>query len=109
MKRDILQSIGGLVLAFSLVGAGSALAQEQNYSDWDTDGNDGISYEEWNAGFDHESVFEEWDADGNGTLDNDEYGQGVYDAYDDNGDGVIDEPEFGDYGDDIGDEGFWDV
>lgn len=111
MKRDWLQSIGGVVLALSLVGAGSALANEEelNYSDWDTDGVEGISYEEWDEGFDDEGIFESWDADGDGLLSEDEYGEGIYDAYDDDDDDIIEEPEFGDYGDDIGDEGFWDV
>ncbi|HET8791075.1 MAG TPA: hypothetical protein VFM75_07680 [Modicisalibacter sp.] len=110
MKLNWLKNISGTVLALSLIGVGGAIAQEEpNYSEWDSDGNSELSYEEWDAGFDDEGVFETWDADGDGLLSEDEYGEGVFNAYDDNDDTVLEEPEFGDYGDDLGDEGFWDV
>lgn len=56
-----------------------------------------------------ETAYNDWDADGDGNLSEDEFNEGVYAGYDQDDSGVIEEPEFGDYGDDIGDGGFWDV
>lgn len=109
MKINWLKNISGALLAISMVGIGGAIAQEENYSNWNTDGNEGLSYEEWDSGFDDEGIFDSWDSDGNGTLTEEEYNRGVYDSYDANNDGMIDEEEFGDYNDDRGDGGFWDV
>ena len=39
----------------------------------------------------------------------DELTEGIFSGYDDDGTGFIEEPELTDIGDDMGDEGFWDV
>lgn len=86
------------------------------------DGNsDGIvDQNEINAGFadDNRSAFNDrfgsdyynsWDADGDGGLSETEWNDGVYGGYDRDGSGMIEESEFGDVGDDMGDDGFWDL
>ena len=105
--------------------------------DWDTDASGDVSREEWNTGMRNQGMFDEWDSDSDGLLTEDEFNEGLaasgdydyqgwdsdndgllsqdetseglYDTYDENGDQRIDEPEFGDFGDDIGDEGLFDV
>ena len=51
----------------------------------------------------------EWDTDGDAALSEDEFSTGVFGEYDQDGTGIIEEPELTDIGDDMGDEGFWDV
>ncbi|CCF22205.1 Putative exported calcium-binding EF-hand domain protein (plasmid) [Pseudorhizobium banfieldiae] len=116
-----------------------------NYSDWDTDGTDGISETEFRAGFEKNEAFDRWDTDSNGSLseaefkegigdkeqafsdrygdgwfddwdanadagiDENEYYDGLYSSYDENNNDVIEEPEYGDLGDDMGDDGWFDV
>lgn len=105
--------------------------------DWDTDASGDVSREEWNTGMRNQGMFDEWDSDSDGLLTEDEFNEGLaaggdydyqgwdsdndgllsqdetseglYDTYDENGDQRIDEPEFGDFGDDVGDEGLFDV
>jgi hypothetical protein len=110
MKRNWIHGIGGTLVAFSLLSAGGAFAQESNgFSDWDSDGNGAINFEEWDAGFDDEGVFDSWDANNDNMLDDQEYGEGIFNAYDQDGNGDLSEDEYGDFNDDAGDEGFWDV
>ena len=51
----------------------------------------------------------EWDTDGDGANSEDEFTTGVYGEYDEDESGVIEQPELTGVGDDMGDEGFWDV
>ncbi|MEO3433870.1 hypothetical protein [Inquilinus sp. CAU 1745] len=94
--------------ALALMAATPAMAQEA-YDDWDADANGTLEMEEFNTGFYDNGVFDSWDMDDDGLLSEDEFGEGVYNGYDVDDSGVLEEPEFGDYGDDLGDEGFWDV
>lgn len=110
MKRNWIHAIGGTLVAFSLLGAGGAFAQENNnFNDWDSDGSGAIDFEEWDAGFDDEGVFDSWDANDDNMLDDNEYGEGIYNTYDQDESGDLSEDEYGDFNDDAGDEGFWDV
>ena len=89
------------------------------YDKWDANDDGNVSQDEWNAAIGDnstafnerfgETAWDDWDADDNDMLTNEEFQTGAFGAYDDNDDNYIDEPEFGDYGDDIGDGGFWDV
>lgn len=106
--KTTLKSTAATSFVLALMTAAPAVAQE-NYTDWDSDGSEALEMEEFNTGFGDSGIFDDWDLDDDGALSEDEFGEGVYNGYDVNDDGVLDEPEFGDYGDDLGDEGFWDV
>lgn len=54
-------------------------------------------------------LYTQWNTDGADGLTEQEFNTGIYGGYDRNRNNVIEEPEFGDLGDDIGDGGFWDV
>lgn len=108
MTMTWLKTTTAASFALALMAAAPAVAQE-NYDDWDSDGSETLEMEEFNTGFSENGIFDDWDMDDDGLLSEDEFGEGVYNGYDANDDGVLDEPEFGDYGDDLGDEGFWDV
>ena len=109
MKRNWIHGIGGTLVVFSLLSAGGAFAQDNGFNDWDADGSGTIDYEEWDTGFDDEGVFDSWDANDDNMLDDQEYGEGIYNTYDADESGDWSEDEYGDYSDDAGDEGFWDV
>lgn len=107
MTKDWLKTVSAAGLALSLFAA-PAVAQE-DVSEWDANDDAVIDNEEFAEGFGEVGVYDEWDADNDGTLSEDEFNEGVYGAYDEDESGAIEEPEYGDLGDDIGDEGFWDV
>lgn len=109
MKRTLINGIGGTLVAFSMLSAGSAFAQDNDFSAWDSSGDGVVNYEEFDAGFDDEGLFDTWDANDDGMLDENEYGEGIFNSYDDDDSGDLTEDEYGDYSDDAGDEGFWDV
>lgn len=107
-----LKKIAGVGVILVALVAAPAAAQEM--TEWDSDGDSTLNQEEFNTGWgssfeDGKSAFSTWDGDGDGALSEDEYNTGVFNSYDDDGSGAIEEPEFGDVGDDMGDEGFWDV
>lgn len=89
------------------------------FDDWDANDDDMLSREELDQGIgENEQAFSarfgsdpiaDWDADGDEALSEDEFYEGTYSVYDADDNDVIEEPEFGDLGDDMGDQGFWDV
>lgn len=109
MKRTWINGIGGTLVTFSLLSAGSAFAQEAGFSEWDTNGDGAVGYEEFDSGFDDEGAFNSWDANDDNMLDEQEYGEGIFGLYDEDGNGDLTEDEYGDFNDDAGDNGFWDV
>lgn len=108
MIKSWMKTTTAAGFALALMTAAPAMAQEA-YDDWDADASGALEMEEFNTGFYDNGVFDAWDADDDGLLSEDEFGEGVFDGYDIDDSGVLEEPEFGDYGDDLGDEGFWDV
>ena len=107
----------GAALALILAG-NPVLAQE--WADWDTDADLGLTEEEFTAGATEQDVFGGWDADESGVLDEDEFYGGVYNSWDMDDDLQVSEAEFGendigwfteaDYGDtEYGDYGYWDT
>lgn len=109
MKRDWLKLLGSIALATAMAGGTVAYAEENGWSNWDTDGSGDLSSEEWDAGFNDEGVYSEWDENGDGALTEQEFGEGVFNSYDKDGDGTWNEEEYNTFSDDAGDEGFWDV
>lgn len=76
---------------------------------WDVDGDGIVLREEFEQGFADWGTFAAFDADADGALTTEEFTAEIFARYDDDLDGVIEEPELTDIGDDMGDEGFWDV
>ena len=76
---------------------------------WDVDGDGVILGNEFQTGFQTWGLFAEFDRTGDGSITEDELTQEIFDRYDDDGDGLIEDPELADIGDDMGDEGLWDV
>ncbi|GGK54687.1 hypothetical protein [Salinarimonas ramus] len=86
---------------------------------WDTNDDNSIGPDELSAGLGDnatafnerfgDDAFTEWDEDADGMLTETEFNEGVYAGYDADDSGVIEEPEYGDLGDDVGDEGFFDI
>lgn len=81
----------------------------QDFEAWDIDGDGVILLTEFVDGWKQTDMFGKWDTDNDGSLSDDELTTGVFDKYDGDGSGVIEEPELTDIGDDMGDEGLWDV
>lgn len=76
---------------------------------WDIDGDGVILREEFDQGFADWGTFATFDTDADGFVTEDEFVAEIFVSYDDDFDGIIEEPELTDIGDDMGDEGFWDV
>ncbi len=79
------------------------------YQAWDIDGDGVILSNEFADGLVEMGMLGEWDMDSDGYVSEDEFIAGVFNKYDEDGTGFIEEPELTDIGDDMGDEGFWDV
>lgn len=89
------------------------------FANWDINVDDQLSEEEFDTGISDKigsleerfgsGAYDTWDANSDGTLTHAEFCEGAYAGYDADESGVLEEPEFGDVGDDLGDEGFWDI
>jgi hypothetical protein len=124
------------LFAIGLLGTGAlalgtaAFGQARQFDDFDKNGDNRITLDEWHGGsadrgifadrdrnddrrldaneFDalgFDDDFDEWDANDDDYLDDDEYYQGAFDYFDDDENGHWD----GDEWDDADDRGFWDV
>lgn len=110
MNTKWQKAVGGIALATALVGGSTlAYAADMDYNTWDADKSGALDYNEWNAGFDNDTLFSRWDTDKDGTLSDDEYGQGLYNSYDRDKSGDWNEDEYNMFRDDAGDEGWLDV
>lgn len=76
---------------------------------WDIDGDGVILSEEFEEGLRGWGTFATFDADLDGFISPHEFAASVFFRYDADGTGLIEEPELEDIGDDMGDEGFWDM
>lgn len=56
-----------------------------------------------------ETAFDDWDANDDDVLSDEEFGTGVYGAYDADASGTLEEQEFAAYGDDMGENGLFDI
>ncbi|WP_120993743.1 hypothetical protein [Stutzerimonas urumqiensis] len=78
MKATWQTAVCSLVLA----GAFAAPAMASDFDAWDTDKSGGLSYQEWDAGFDEESLVKKWDDNGDNFISDKEFGENIYRAYD---------------------------
>jgi hypothetical protein len=76
---------------------------------WDIDGDGTILRNEFEEGLRGWGTFAEFDADLNGFIRPEEFAASVFFRYDADGAGFLEEPELSDIGDDMGDDGFWDM
>lgn len=77
---------------------------------WDVDGDGILLRNEYLIGLGKDTqLFADWDGDGDGSVSEEEFAEGVFASYDVDDDGIIGEPELADLGDDVSDNGFWDV
>ena len=67
--------------AIAALMAAAAVAQE-GVTDWDTDGDQMISQDEFRAGWDEAGVFDAWDADDDDAVSQEEFDAGVAEADD---------------------------
>ena len=102
-----LSKLAGISAVIASLTAAPLMAQD--VGEWDTDEDTMLTEEEFGEGFGERGVFGEWDEDQDEMLTEDEFNRGVFGQYDRDETGAIEEPEFGDVGDDMGDEGFWDM
>ncbi len=86
----------GLALLLGAGGAFAVVGEEVGwaFSDWDTDGDGGLTESEFAEGASRAGLFDAWDGDGDGILIEDELMTGLYRSWDRNRDDVIDAPEF---------------
>lgn len=68
--------------------------EDEGFSDWDVDGDEVLSREEFSRGF--ANLFDDWDTDDDDILTERETQAGVWDMWDVNEDGVVSEGEWDD-------------
>ncbi|WP_407294041.1 hypothetical protein [Stutzerimonas zhaodongensis] len=99
----------GIALATAMAASAPAFAQDGDFGVWDKDNSGVITMGEWDTGFDDENLLTNWDSNKDGMLDDNEYGEGIYNAYDADGSGDWNEEEYNAFRDDAGDGGWLDV
>lgn len=63
------------------------------FDQWDADGDERISRDEFAGRLNTNKVFQRWDADSSGALDKEEVVAGIHGSWDADGDGLIDQKE----------------
>ncbi|WP_421684133.1 hypothetical protein HKW98_06880 [Stutzerimonas urumqiensis] len=91
MKTTWQTAVCSLVLA----GAFAAPAMADDFDAWDTDKSGGLSYQEWDAGFDEESLVKKWDDNGDSFISDKEFGENIYRSYDADKSSYWEENEYG--------------
>ena len=87
------KNVIALLLAGSVLGLGSAAAQNTAYGDFDANSDGGVDAAEFNDGF-GSGLFDTFNADGNDVVDQNEFSGGVYNLFDANSDGALSEDEY---------------
>lgn len=72
------------------------MKDERPFIDWDDDGNGLLSAEEFKDGFGNDDIFNDLDANNDGLIDNNEFGDGMFDRLDTDGDGLLSDNELTD-------------
>lgn len=70
---------------------------EDNFPNYDKDGNEFLDYEEWQEIFEESGWFENYDTNSNNLLTEEELNKGYFSDWDLNNDGIIDNDEFNHY------------
>lgn len=93
------------------IGEDTVAQAESVYVTMDTNNDDQVSEQEFNAYYQQAGVYDRWDVNDDGRIGQQEFVEVLYIYYDDNDDGYIDDAEWEDalMVDDYGDNGFWDV
>lgn len=80
MARNLdAKLLGSCALAVAMAVASPVLAQE--FGNWDTDDEEGISQPEWNSGLDQNGIYDDLDTDSDSQLSEDEFNAGASDAF----------------------------
>ena len=97
----------------------AAFQRNQAFATWDDDDDGNLTKAEFEAGLGNrqerfeqrfgENWFETWDEDGSGAVSETEYYEGLHGSYDTNRDGMIDEPEYSSFGQDMGEDGWFEI
>lgn len=104
------KAVGGIAVTMVLAGGSSmSYAADMDYRTWDANKSGTLEYNEWDTGFDNNGLFTTWDTDKDGSLSDEEYGQGVYNSYDRDKSGDWNEDEYNSFRDDAGEKGWLDM
>ena len=81
----------------------------RDFSAWNTDADENLSRDEFDAGI--QNLFEDWDDDGDDLLAEQEFGEGIWEMWDVDDDGVVTQNEWKDpwFGGTYGEFGTWDA
>ncbi|WP_340117067.1 hypothetical protein [Pelagibius sp. 7325] len=71
--------LGSCALAVAMATASPVVSQE--FGNWDTDDEAGISQPEWNSGLDQNGLYDDLDTDNDSQLSEDEFNAGASDAF----------------------------
>lgn len=82
-----------LLLASSVLGLGSAVAQNTAYSDFDANGDGQVDASEFNDVYGN-GLYNTFNANGDGYIEQNEFSGGVYKLFDANSDGALSENEY---------------
>lgn len=74
------------------------------FAEWDEDGDEALSEEEFDSWWEEEQLLAEWDSDGNETLSEEEFTSGLVLRWDSNSDEVLDQDEWNTFAEGLGDE-----
>ena len=112
-EEGLWRRIGGELVEEASLGEDGAILDEEEdvfiVPAWDIDGDGVILSEEFAEGFREWGTFREFDEDVDGFVSPRELAAAIFLRYDEDGTGFIEEAELQDIGDDMGDEGFWDM
>lgn len=95
-KRLIVETIGIAITAFMLTSCGYA-QDSDSYNDWDSDNDNKVTQDEFDANMKDSEVYEDWDSwdlDNDNALSENEMGEGLYGSWDANNDDLLDEKEY---------------
>lgn len=93
MKRVFTTAAAATAAAALL--AGSVMAQELEWGDWDANGDGLLDQNEFSSGMKQHGAFLRWDSDADKRLTEEEFERGMYRDYDVNSDEAISQDELG--------------
>jgi|InoplaM3SAM_1038581.scaffolds.fasta_scaffold04992_2 hypothetical protein len=109
MTHKLHALLGGVALATAMAASAPAFAEAGDFDAWDADSSGVLTLGEWDNGFDDESLLSSWDGDRNGSISDEEYGEGLFNTYDADHSGDWNEDEYNAFRDDADDSGWLDA